>query len=133
MSDFAQRKAREQVENLPGFKEDELNKLGNCLLCGKPLLDVEYGGITFYVHTIKRAMWDVDAVRQQAGLGMMLGGAIGLARIMGPDRDLAKVFSEETFAMHEVCGQMATFGKIEMALEGRRENRDKSEGSGNGC
>lgn len=91
--------ARKMVEALPGIKEAELIKLGECAVCHRKLL--EGGAPMFWVVTLERAMFDAHALRQRVGLGMMVGP---LASVMGPDADLAKVFDgPHRVAVHENC------------------------------
>jgi hypothetical protein len=95
-------RARGMTEQLPGIKEDELVKLGACALCGKPMLGGQ-PGITFYRVTIERAGFDVRAIQQRLALQLQTGSA-ALARAMGPDVDLAKVFDgPHQRVVHEDC------------------------------
>lgn len=96
------------VRNMPGIKEGELDAYGPCPVCRQPLLTK---GITFYEVTIRRAALDRGALERRIGLGMMLGGHQTIARIMGPDEDLAKVFAGPVkVAVHEDCA--ATVGHL---------------------
>lgn len=92
------------LDKLPGLKEDDLNKLGPCALCKKPLLEI--GDIAFYRIKLDQAFWDLNAVRQQVGLGVMLAGGRGgqvLARVMGTNADLAKITSTNEVVVHSAC------------------------------
>jgi hypothetical protein len=92
------------VEALDGLKEGELNELGVCALCHKQQLAPPNAGLTFYKVTISRGVFSPPAIQRQAGLGMMLGGNAALARIMGPDEDLAKIVGgPKTVFVHERC------------------------------
>lgn len=93
-----------EVDALPGLKESELNELGLCALCHKHQLAPPNAGLTFYKVTISRGVFSPPAIQRQAGLGMMLGGNAALARIMGPDEDLAKIVDgPKTVFVHERC------------------------------
>lgn len=88
------------VASLPGIKEDELRRLGNCVICRKPMLP---GGPTFYCVSIRRGIFDAAAVRRRVGLTMMLGSD-PLARVFSPNDDLAKVFDgPHDVIVHEEC------------------------------
>lgn len=76
------------LKDLPGLKEDEIAALGPCPLCRRPLTSV----LLFYEVTVRRVGWDRSALQQRAGLEMMLTSGV-LARVMGPNRDLAKVIA----------------------------------------
>lgn len=92
------------IDKLPGIKEDELVKLGKCAVCRRPMLDKEKGGPTFYRVKIERAAFCADAIESRVGLQMILGGSDALARAMGPDRDLAKIFDgPHDVVVHEGC------------------------------
>ena len=86
---------------IPGLKEDQLIKLGPCCICGKPQIGSD---LTFYKLTISRAMFDTQAISRRVGLQMMLGNSDALARAMGPNEDIAKLFDgpHEVF-VHEQC------------------------------
>jgi hypothetical protein len=94
----------DEIKKLPGLKEYDLAKLGPCVICRRPLLDKEKLGLTFYKLTVTRAALDRSAIERRIGLQMVLGGASELARAMGPDEDLAKVFAGPVDVLvHEVC------------------------------
>lgn len=89
------------VYKLPGLKETELARLGPCVVCKQPMLGAD---VTFYCVTISRVMWSRSTVERRVGLGMLLGNS-NLARAMGPDEDLAKIFDgPHQVAVHETCG-----------------------------
>lgn len=95
--------AMPDITKLPGLKERELVKLGACAICEKPMLDPEKGGPTFYRIALTRAMFDQRAINRRVGLELQLGSG-PLARAMGPDEDIAKIFSGPTeVAVHEGC------------------------------
>lgn len=87
------------LKDLPGIKEDALMALGSCRCCAQPLTHDQL----FYRIKIERAGFMADAIRERAGMEMMMGSG-ALARIMGPDRDLAKVIAGPVeVAVHEKC------------------------------
>ena len=96
-----------QLRALPGVKEDELRELGPCAICGKPLL--EQGVPIFYRVTVSQCAFDPGAIRRRLGLSMAMGsGSAGdtLARVMGPDEDLAKVMAgPQTRAVCGLCAE----------------------------
>lgn len=82
------------IAALPGIKESDLRP---CHFCGQPL------GIFFYRIALEQAVVDTKAAQRQVGLGMMLGSA-GLASVMGPNDDIAKIIST---SRHLVCADCA--------------------------
>lgn len=87
------------LEKLPGLKFEQLQKLGNCIVCGNKQLE---GHVPlFYCVTITRAGFDAKALQREAGLEMMVGP---LARVFSPNDDLAKIIDgpHEVF-VHETC------------------------------
>lgn len=114
----------DDLRDMPGLKESELLALGPCVVCGKPHLDPAAGGVTFYKLTVTRAMFCRPALERRVGLELMLGGAGALARVIGPDEDLAKIFSGpvESF-VHERCAL-----RINHLLELMPDPRVKPEG-----
>lgn len=109
--------ARREVSVLPGLKEDELRRLGPCAVCGRALL--EGGQPTFYVLEVSHAALDTAGLRRRYGLGLMMGSD-ALARVMGPNEDLAKVFAgPRRVVLHEGCaGDLAHVGQV---LEAAKE------------
>lgn len=79
---------RREIADLPGLKEDELRP---CDFCGARF----NAPPVFYRVTVENFAVDVQAARRQLGLGMHLGSA-ALARVMGPNEDLAKRVSTDT-------------------------------------
>ena len=69
------------------MKEKELRSHAMCSLCKKKVL--ESGLPFFYRLRIERFGVDVNAVKRQTGLTMMLGGHAGLALAMGTDEEMA--------------------------------------------
>ncbi len=75
--------------DLPGLKLDDLDRMGACAVCGKPMLQPPAHPM-FYCVTVEQAVWDQAAIQRQVGLGMVIGSH-PLARLMGPNEDLAKI------------------------------------------
>jgi hypothetical protein len=90
------------LRSLPGLKEAELVKLGNCAACGNPLL--AHAGVPFFFKlTMSRAGFDPNAIRRRVGLEMQMGSA-ALAQVMGPNEDIAKVIDGPVdVVVHESC------------------------------
>ncbi len=59
-----------------------------CSKCGKGVMHT--GLPLFWKISIMRYGIDIDAVKRQSGLEMMLDGHATLANVMGPDEDIAK-------------------------------------------
>jgi len=70
------------------MREKELREAAQCVNCGEK---IGHAAIPIF-HRVKVQTYGLDgaAVRRQAGLEMMLGGAVEIAQVMGPDDDLAK-------------------------------------------
>ena len=83
----------------PGLKQEDLRPCG---LCGKGLMN---SGIPLcYRITIDRLGFDANAIREQAGLEMMLGNA-AIAHVMGTHADMAKPITDQyTALICEKCG-----------------------------
>lgn len=93
----------QNIHDLPGLKQDELERMGPCIVCRKPMLQQPAHPMFFCV-TVEQAIWDQGAVMRQAGLTVMFQGHAGLARIMGPNADLAKVINRpRRVAVHFDC------------------------------
>lgn len=77
-----------------------------CALCGEGLMKA--GVPLFWTVTLQRMGLDLGAVRQVAGLEMMMGN-VQLARLMGPDPDVATPFGEgRTILVCEQCAAEST-------------------------
>lgn len=88
------------------MKEAELRKHARCNLCH--CLIGETGLPLFWRVTVERFGIDLQAVKAQTGLAMMLGNA-SLAAVMGPDRDMAKpVMDAHTITVCENCATIDT-------------------------
>ena len=98
---------------LPGLKEADLEVCGPCALCGEPLINPPHAGPSFYRVTVSHAVFDLGAISRRVGLAGVLGGSGALARVMGPDEDLAKIVDGPREAVvHEHCA-----GRINHLLE----------------
>ena len=85
------------VHRLPGVKAGELRP---CALCGGALTS---GGLFFYRVRTEQFVIDVAAAQRAAAFEATLG-SVALARVMGPDEDVAKrVDSARAF----VCSRCA--------------------------
>jgi len=108
------------------MKEKELRERAICAICHKPI----GASVCFWVLNIQRHVFNVFALQQQQGLGMMIGGA--LAQVMGPDEDLTIELSNFTIS---VCDDCAAFNKplglYHLAEEEERKGQnDKNESKG---
>lgn len=81
------------------MKEKELRAVSTCKLCGNKIGKDQLP--MFNRVRIQRYILDMAAVQRQQGLGMMIGG--GLAQVMGPDEELAKMASETEFTVCNSC------------------------------
>lgn len=89
------------------MKENELRNHATCANCHKKVL--EDGIPLFWRVTIERFGIDINAVRRQQGLTMMLGGNAVIAAAMGPNEDMAMPFMEPTIVtLCEACGSGKT-------------------------
>ena len=82
------------------MKERELRQHATCSLCNKP---IGHTGLPlFWTVKIERFGLNVDAIRRQTGLGMMIGAQ--LACVMGPDDDMTEpVMDPVTLTVCENC------------------------------
>lgn len=88
------------LKDLPGLKRRDLEQTPVCKVCTKPILAGQVP--LFYRVTIERVGLMANAIRRAAGLEMLVGHS-GLASILGPDEDLAKVMDKKVVAVHEHC------------------------------
>lgn len=107
------------------MKQDELIKRATCCLCRKKLGETKFP-LLFYVVEMTRYALDVNAIRRQSGLEMMLGGHAGLARAMGPDEDMATEFSNATVTVCDQCAMKETM-VAQLAELGREEEKAKGD------
>lgn len=102
------RDAQDRVRRMPGLKQHELE---NCAACGKGMCHDNL--LVFYRVQVEQFVVDIAAVQRQAGLEQQLGHAAGLARIMGPDEDMAKRISSDRGLVCMHCLGTALGGVIE--------------------
>ena len=103
MSEQARRAARAELEKLPGMKEDQLRQHTVCSVCGSKVFQGSMGLPLFWIVKVERWGLDGEACNRQQGLGMLLGGRGDLARVMGPDEDLARQVTAEDLTVCEQC------------------------------
>ena len=83
------------------MKDAELRKTLTCVVCGNKLLHT--GLPLFWRCTVERFGVDLGVLRRQAGLAMQMGSQ-QLARIMGPDEDVAtSIHGPITMAVCDTC------------------------------
>jgi hypothetical protein len=82
------------------MKQDEIQ---SCLCCGKGVM--HDGAITFYRVALERMVIDVRAVQRQHGLELVIGSPV-IARVMGPDADLAKSLDDPPLVVL-ICDECA--------------------------
>jgi hypothetical protein len=84
-------------------KEAELRAAARCANCGKLLGETKMP-LLFWRIRIERFGIDTRAIQRQDGLATFLGSR-AIARVMGPDEDLAKPMMEPvTITLCEPCG-----------------------------
>lgn len=88
-----------------------------CAVCRKGLMHA--GTPLFWKIRLQRMGLDRRAIEQTAGLEMMMGN-VALARVMGPDPDIAKPLTDErTVLVCEPCaGQQVSVYQIGLQDEG---------------
>lgn len=89
------------------MREDELRAMATCSHCGR---GIGASGLPlFWRIKVERFGLDLSELQKQQGLAMMLGGNGLLARIMGPDAELARPLMEAvTLSICEPCGTAMT-------------------------
>ena len=96
------------------MKQKDLTK---CAFCGKGMM--HNGCIQFFEITISRYMVKLGAVRQQAGLEMMIGGQ--LAEAMGPNEDMATKIGKPSRSLicnDCACVKQMAIAQMEECIEG---------------
>lgn len=89
-----------QLKDLPGLKHDDLLATTECKICHRPIgQDVVP---LFYRIRVERCGWDARAIQRFKGLSDYLCSPV-LARVMGPDEDLAKILDSKLVVVHESC------------------------------
>ncbi len=108
-------------ERRESVKQDELAKVMYCGVCGKV---VNHDGMPlFYRVRVQRYGLDVNALKRQQGLTMMMSGHHALARIMGPDEDMATRMSDHEVTVCESCSHDTTMmGVLAAAWKDEDEN-----------
>ena len=87
--------------NCRGLKEEELRKHAVCALCHRKIGQTKMP--MFYLVTIERHGLDLNALKRQQGLGMMLGSGT-LAMVMGEDADMTvPLMNRKTLMVCEEC------------------------------
>lgn len=109
------------------MKEEELRKHCLCSLCGEKIM--ARGGLPlFYRVTVERFGINLRAAQRQDGLAQFLGHT-QLARIMGPDEDIASPLMEPlVLTVCETCSYSieapTIAGMVEIEYERRERERD---------
>ena len=83
------------------MKEEELRGIATCKLGGEKI--GKAGVPMFWRVKLERYMLNIDALKRQQGLGMMLGGHGALAMVMGVNEDMAETFSSVEITVCETC------------------------------
>jgi hypothetical protein len=97
-------------------KENELRHLSTCAVCGLKIGQTPIP--VFWKVTIERHGIDMNAVRRQSGLAMMLGGNGVLASVMGPDDEMTqKLMGPVTMMVCDSCGCGSETSIAGMAFE----------------
>lgn len=94
------------------MKETELRQHATCTMCNKKVGAT--GLPLFWRVTIDRFGIDLQAVRRQDGLGAYIGNA-AIARVMGPDLDMAKPVMDTivaTICEHCACDRSLPIAAI---------------------
>jgi hypothetical protein len=86
------------------MKAGEITK---CAICGKGVMA---GGMPlFWRVTCERMGVDLAAVKREVGMELLMGGNVALARVLGPDEDIAAPFgAPRTVLVCEACAGMPT-------------------------
>ena len=77
------------------------NEFSNCVLCDAGMAK---DGVFFYRVSVEQMVLDLRAIQKQHGMEMIMGAAAPLAKIMGPNEDLARGLGPTSFL---VCGKCA--------------------------
>lgn len=98
-----------EIKDRPGLKHRDFKP---CALCRKGVMHAN--DITFYRVRIERFVVDLNAVQRAHGMEMMMGGNAVIANVMGPNEDLAKLFT----GPHEIliCSSCALRDKTPIAV-----------------
>lgn len=91
-------------------------EITRCALCGEGVM---HGGMPlFWRIRLERMAVDLAAVRREVGMELLMGGNVALARLLGPDEDIAAPLGEpRTVLVCEACAGMPT-SVYQLGLEG---------------
>lgn len=95
------------------------NDIQQCVVCHRGLMHA--GTPLFWKISLQRMGLDRRAIEETAGLEMMMG-SVALARVMGPDPDIAKPLdAERTVLVCEPCaGKQVSVYQIGLAEDAGR-------------
>lgn len=110
-----------KVEHQGSLKPRDLKPCG---LCGKGLMHAH--AVVFYKVTVQQFVIDMNAVRELAGMELMLGKAAPLAEILGSVNEIA--FAPVPASAMLVCLECATMQPTSVAAVIERCN--EAEGTG---
>ncbi len=88
-----------RIQPPPGGRNFDRSELHPCAICGKGLM--HDGEIAWYTLEIAQVMADVDSIRQQHGLEVMMGPAAALASVFAPSTRVGVVLPP---TKRVVCG-----------------------------
>lgn len=109
-----------------GIKQRDITP---CCSCGKGV--AHSNQLTAYRVRLTHLAMNVGAVRRQTGLEMMLGGAAGLAAVMGPDEDiLVPLAAESTWLVCQQCAMDRPLAQIVEIADRRDRERAEAEAVG---
>ena len=104
------------------MKEDELRKVAECGICHKKI--GASGLPLFWRVRLERYGLNTEACSRQQGLGMMISPAI--ARVMGPDENLADKIDSVEITVCETCAGKQT-SVYQMAMQDDPEEDEDNE------
>lgn len=79
----------------------DVGELKPCAFCGKGMM--HDGNIAFYEITLGQCIVDRRNVQRMHGLEMMMGGAVGLARVFSPSNTVAQRLPAERHLVCQSC------------------------------
>ena len=82
------------------MKEKELREIAECSICHNKIGKARP---IFHRVTIKNYMLKEKAIQRQAGLELVLDGAVSLAQVLGPDEDMATCYEEYKITVCSDC------------------------------
>lgn len=84
------------------MNEKELRDCAVCAMCRRKVMAA--GMPLFYRVRIERYGIDMNAVKRQSGMEMLMNGHVSLAQVMGPNEDMTVPLMEPiTFTVCESC------------------------------